>query len=171
MGGCAVARTSPGAIHVTVPSRASGVPEIVNEKNLELYSLFWLDATVKSPELIESHDELRSIINSVDAFERNNDCENALRRVTHGKVFVLVRLSQGLPLLSRIHHLSQIDSIYLYHSDEQIKITREDLDFNKVRSKERLFTDTNCIDLLPSLSLSGPWHLRLVRHGKTISGR
>src|SRR4051794_31986568 len=110
MGGCAVAR-EPRHAQIVVPSIIH-LPKF-DEKNLELYYLFWLDSTVRSPEFIETHDELRSIINHVKIFESNKECQREFEKITNGKIFLIINSTQSLSLLPNIHDHKQLHSIYI----------------------------------------------------------
>jgi hypothetical protein len=108
------------------------LPEIIDEKNLESYYLFWLDSTVRSPEFIETQDELRSIINQVKIFESNIECQKEFEKITNGKIFFIVTCIQASSLLSIIHDHKQLDSIYIYHSGDNIDMERITSQYKKV---------------------------------------
>ena len=100
MGGCA-ARPERMPIHpILVRPVHDILPEIEdNPKNLESYYLFWLDSAVRSPELIETHDELRSIINYLKPMETNTECLVELEKITNGKIFLIANSIHALSIL------------------------------------------------------------------------
>lgn len=134
MGGCA-AREGPvrvrPVITKTVPDVLQ-VPEITDQENLESYYLLWLDSTVKSPEFIEMHDELRSIINYVKIFESNIECQREFGKITNGKIFLIVNCVQGLSLLPLVHDHKQLHSIYVYHNGDNVDMERAATQYRKV---------------------------------------
>jgi hypothetical protein len=131
MGGCAareVPRVRPSIIRTAV----NAFPKIPDQENLESYYLFWLDSTVRSPEFIETQDELRSIINQVKIFESNIECQKEFEKITNGKIFFIVTCIQASSLLSIIHDHKQLDSIYIYHSGDNIDMERITSQYKKV---------------------------------------
>src|SRR5579871_1482769 len=98
MGGCAARGREPVYPSI-VRSVSIAVPKFDDQKNLESYYLFWLDNTARSPEFLESHEELRSIINYLKIFESNKECEKAFEKITNGKIFLITNCHQGSLLL------------------------------------------------------------------------
>jgi len=131
MGGCAA--TGPERVQpVITRAKIEFLPEITDEKNLELYYLLWLDSTVRSPEFIEAHDELRSIINHVKIFESNIQCQNQFEKITNGKIFLIVNCVQSLSLLPIVHDHKQLNSIYIYHNGDSINMEQTATQYKKV---------------------------------------
>ncbi|CAF0981918.1 unnamed protein product [Rotaria sordida] len=132
MGGCA---TRPRA--VVHPSVVRFIPEessiSTDRKNLESYYLFWLDSTVRSPEFIETQDELRAIINYMKIFESNEECEKEFKKIKNGKIFLIVNCVQGLLLLPNIHDHQKLHSIYMYHNHDNVDMNQATNQYNKIR--------------------------------------
>ncbi len=131
MGGCAareVPRVRPSIIRTAV----NAFPKIPDQENLESYYLFWLDSTVRSPEFIETHDELRSIINHVKIFESNLECQIEFEQITNGKIFLIVNCVQSLSLLPIVHDHKQLHSIYVYHNGDSIDMEQTTTQYKKV---------------------------------------
>jgi uncharacterized membrane protein len=116
MGGCAAIPDRNVISPMRVPTVATDLPRIDNQKNLESYYLFWLDSTARSPEYMEIFQNLRSIINFVKIFESTSECQKAVMKVDRGKIFVISHVLQGLILLNAVHDHPQLESIYLYKS-------------------------------------------------------
>jgi len=133
MGGCAA---KEGSVRVrpvvmrTVPDSLL-VPEVTDQKNLESYYLIWLDSTVRSPEFIEMHDELRSIINYVKIFESNIECQREFEKITIGKIFLILNCVQGLSLLPMVHDHKQLHSIYVYHNGDNVDMEQAATQYKK----------------------------------------
>lgn len=113
MGGCS-AREAVRVRPVVYNPSSIDLPDSIERRNLELYHLFWLDTTVRSPEYIETQGELRSIINYLKIFERNNECVQEFGNVAKGKIFLLVNSAQSTSILPIIHDHKQLHSIYIY---------------------------------------------------------
>lgn len=129
MGGCA---TRPSVRQNAIRSFVTDVPEIIEEENLESYYLFWLDETAKSPEYIETHAELRLIIDHLKIFESNIQCLRKFKTVENGKIYLLINCKQSLFLLPRIHDHKQLHSIYIYHNGDNIDMEQTKTKYRKV---------------------------------------
>ncbi|CAF4563733.1 unnamed protein product [Rotaria sp. Silwood1] len=132
MGGCAArprAAVHPAVVRF-IPDES---PISIDRKNLESYYLFWLDSTVRSPEFIETQDELRTIINYMKIFESNEECEKEFKRIKNGKIFLIVNCIQGLLLLPNVHDHQRLHSIYIYHNRDNVDMNQATNQYNKIR--------------------------------------
>lgn len=104
-----------------------------NNKNLETFSLVWLDASVnESSENLSTQKKLRTIINHLRTFESSDDCEIYIRSVSiHDRIVIIVSGISGRQLVPRIHSLRQVRSIYVYCMDRKTN-AQWTKDFNKV---------------------------------------
>jgi hypothetical protein len=84
--------------------------------NLETFSLVWLDASMnKSQDYIVAQQQLRSVINRLNTFLQSEECEQHIRLISHQDRVVLIVSNQlGQRIVSRVHHLPQISSIYVH---------------------------------------------------------
>ncbi|CAF2610615.1 unnamed protein product [Rotaria sp. Silwood2] len=142
MGGCAArprAVVHPSVIRF-VPDDDELPIRSIDRKNLESYYLFWLDSTVRSPEFIETQDELRSIINYMKIFESNDECEKEFKKIENGKIFFIVNCVQGLLLLPKVHDHKQLHSIYMYHNRDNVDMNQIENQYNKIRGIYDLFS-------------------------------
>jgi hypothetical protein len=133
MGGCA-AREEMRVDRVIQRVSIKNLPKVTDQKNLELYYLFWLDSTVRSPEFIETQDELRSIVNYLKTLETNTECLEELNKITKGKIFLIVNSVQSISLLPIVHNHKQLHSIYIYHNGESIDMEQMSTQYKKVFS-------------------------------------
>lgn len=131
MGGCAV-RGPTHVRPVIERTRIDLSPESIEEKNLESYYLFWLDSTVRSPEFIETHNELRSIINHVKIFESNIQCLIEFEKILNGKIFLIINCTESLSLLPKLHNHRYLHSIYIYHNGDNIDMEQAKIQYRKV---------------------------------------
>jgi hypothetical protein len=131
MGGCA-ARERVHVDRVIDRATFKNLPKINEQKNLESYYLFWLDSTIRSPEFMETHDELRSIVNYLKASETNTECLEEFSEITKGKIFLIVNCVQSLSLLPIVHNHKQLHSIYIYHNGDSIDMEQIQSQYKKV---------------------------------------
>ncbi|CAF3939960.1 unnamed protein product [Rotaria sp. Silwood1] len=94
-------------------------------ENLEDLTIVWFDKTVnQSDDCIQFQSRLRHIINYLVVFDDFTECENYLLLVEQEKIFLIVSGTNGESLISKIHHLSKINSIYVFcfkHDDSAKK--------------------------------------------------
>ena len=131
MGGCAV-RDQRLRIPEIVPYAPYNFEGLDDQKNLESYYLFWLDATARSPEFIEAQDELRSMINYVKIFESSAECQRQFSKISSGKIFFIANSIPSLSLLPIIHDHEQLHSIYIYHNDNNTDLAQTTSQYKKV---------------------------------------
>jgi hypothetical protein len=110
----------------------------INHRNLETFSLVWLDSTINnSQENLNTQRRLRTIINHLLTFEDCTSCEDYIRSVSnHDRIVIIVSGLSGRQLVPRIHHLGQVCSIYVYCMDRK---TNEQWtkNFTKVNFKKK----------------------------------
>jgi len=93
----------------------------MEEDNLETFFLVWLDASVDSSEhKLTIQRKLRSSINYLKTFNNENQCENYILSTSNDDRIILIISGQlGRDLVSHIHHLRQISSIYVFCTDRR----------------------------------------------------
>ena len=132
MGGCAATQVTRVVPPIRFDLHPESLPTIDARKNLESYYLIWLDRTARSPEHIETEDDLRSIVNFVQTFDSVAECQSEIEKISKGTIFLLADLSLGLQVLAKIHDHIPLNSVYLY--DTTNKADRPDpLPYNKVK--------------------------------------
>lgn len=98
-----------------LPSPVSiGIP--LNQ-NLEIFSLIWCDADVETVYASRPiHEKLSDLINFQRTFKSVNECEQYICQKTTAidKIILVSSGSFGQDLLNRVHHLPQINAIYVY---------------------------------------------------------
>jgi len=94
---------------------------VLNNTNLETFSLVWLDVSINnSEENLDTQRQLRTIINHLRTFEDSHDCEDYIRSVSnHDRIVIIVSGLSGRQLVPRIHYLLQVCSIYVYCMDRK----------------------------------------------------
>ena len=90
-------------------------------KNLETFSLLWLDAQVETDEENRhAQTQLRNIINYLKTFDNELECEEYISNISpQERVVIIVSGQLGRTIVPRIHHLRQTVSIYIYCKNRQ----------------------------------------------------
>ena len=102
---------------------------VLRNNNFETFSLIWLDQSIPrlSPSIEMKH-ELRHIMDAILAFDDDKICEQYLLCLSENDHVVFLITGQiSHKIVSRLHQISQITSIYLHTSD-----CTQSLTYNKV---------------------------------------
>ena len=86
-------------------------------QNLEVFSLIWCDADVETVYASRPvQEKLLHLINFQRTFKSVNECEQYICQKTTAidKIILVSSGSFGQDLLNRVHHLPQINAIYIY---------------------------------------------------------
>ncbi|CAF1487989.1 unnamed protein product [Rotaria magnacalcarata] len=112
-------------------------------KNLETFSLVWLDPGVNnSKENINVQQQFRACISHLETFDKVDKCERFIRSEPINSRIILVASERLSPdLIPRIHQLSQVFSIYIYGVDKR-KINTWTNTYSKVKA---VLTDVNVL--------------------------
>jgi len=105
-----------------------------DDKNLETFSLIWLDAEVNIKTYnIKAQEELRESMNQLKTYEYAEPCQNDIKSLSDkDRIIFLCSGSLGEKVVPNIHHLRQVYSIYIFclnderhrqWSREYIKVT------------------------------------------------
>ncbi|UJR13245.1 hypothetical protein I4U23_000267 [Adineta vaga] len=98
-----------------------------HDNNLESYSLVWLNGT--KSDYSDNEKRLRQVINHLKIFDDIDQTETYIRSVPKEDRIILLTDDQfSHDIISRIHSLPQIFSIYIYNSETNDWTT----EFNKV---------------------------------------
>ena len=91
----------------------------MQDDNLETHSIIWFDVEIDKT---ENHQrELRSIINHLKIFVDQNQCQEHISSLSsQDRLILIISRQDGRQLISHIHHLRQLSSIYIYSADKQI---------------------------------------------------
>jgi tetratricopeptide (TPR) repeat protein len=89
-------------------------------KNLETFSLLWLDAIVNdSLENIETQQRLRTLINHLKTFQNGDECIQYIESSPKDRFVLIVSGRLGQETIPHIHSLRQVYSIYVYCLDKE----------------------------------------------------
>jgi len=93
----------------------------IQDDNLEIFSLIWLDNSVnQSSENFDCQRKLRASINYLKTFDDNNQCEQYIRNLSQNDRLILIVSGRlGQQILPCIHNLQQVIAIYVYCIDKE----------------------------------------------------
>lgn len=95
---------------------------MTTERTLQNNLLLWIDAKIRDDDTNTQHtlEQLRGIVYRVNLFTQIDDCLPMLHEVKNEKLLIITSESLGSELLKRIHHLPQVDAVYILcdHSDQ-----------------------------------------------------
>lgn len=96
------------------------VKSSLEDKNLETFSLIWLDSEVnKSSHNLSAQRELRQFINQLKTYEDTDKCQNDIQSLTEtDRIIFLCSGSCGEKIVPNIHSLRQVYSIYIFCWDK-----------------------------------------------------
>jgi hypothetical protein len=94
---------------------------LTDDRNLELFSLVWLDISVNSTEEnLNVQQQLRTLFNHLKPFENSNECLQYIRNIPkQNRIILIVSGRLGQEIVPRIHRLRQISCIYVYCMDKE----------------------------------------------------
>jgi hypothetical protein len=84
-------------------------------ENLEDITIVWFDRSVEqSNDCIDFQSRIRHIINYLVVFNDCTACKDYLLSIEQEKIFLIVSGIDGESLVTLVHHLSKINSIYIF---------------------------------------------------------
>ncbi len=102
-------------------------------ENLEDITIVWFDRSVKqSKDCIDFQSRIRHIINNVIIFDDCIACKDNLLSIEQEKIFLIVSENDGESLITSVHHLSKINSIYVF-CFEKIRHKEWSKNYSKIR--------------------------------------
>ena len=106
----------------------------VDDEELEIFGLIWLDDNTQSEDNRDTEQRLRSIINRLKLFQDISQCEKYIKeRSSKDRLVMIVSGRLGRIIVPTIHELRQVITIYVYCMDK--KANEEwSQDFSKVKS-------------------------------------
>ena len=85
-------------------------------KNLETWSLVWLDASIgQRPEDVDAQQKLRSVVNQLQVFGDAHKCKKYIKSLSKDdRLIFIVSEQQGAAIVPRLHSYRQVISIYIF---------------------------------------------------------
>lgn len=88
--------------------------------NLESYACFWLDKDVDTTdENRKTKTQLRSVINHLETFDDDAECEQLIQEIFQEKIVLIVSGAMGRTLIPRIHELKQLLFCFIYCHEKE----------------------------------------------------
>ena len=103
-------QTSTTANNTTAPPQ-------VNVKMVQNVHLIWLDNNIDEDDSVDCRNtiiQLRQVINTINKFTDAEKCIDFINTVTDNKACVIIPGSLKEHIVPQIHHMSQVDSIFIY---------------------------------------------------------
>jgi tetratricopeptide (TPR) repeat protein len=106
----------------TLLTNPADLSESVNARRniLQNFLLVWLDTNidVSNDDFRNSVTNLRRIVNHINIFTKPQKCIDFLSQITEEKAFMIISGSLDQQILTEIHAMSQVDSIYVFCSNK-----------------------------------------------------
>lgn len=92
-----------------------------NIKTIENALLIWLDANINVDDVDCQNTimDLQQVIHTVKTFMNSDDCIQFLENVRDKEIFMITSGSLGKVIMPRVHHMSQVDSIFIFCRNKQ----------------------------------------------------
>lgn len=95
------------------------IPNTVIE-HLELFTLIWLYSSADIQDDRNVQQRLRTIINHVERFTDVETCQKYIEKLSKDdRLVLIVSDCYAQPIVSSIHHLRQVSSIYVYRVNQE----------------------------------------------------
>jgi hypothetical protein len=105
-------QSAPSLINLSLSETVGG--------NVETFSVTWLDSSVNDPENIEIQEKLRLHINCVKVFEKLDECQKYIEKISpNDRTIFVVSGTFGQTIVPCIHNYCQISSIYVFCMDKE----------------------------------------------------
>ncbi|CAF1493037.1 unnamed protein product, partial [Rotaria sp. Silwood1] len=90
------------------------------DMRLEIFYLIWLDSNITAEDNRDTEQRLRSIINRFKKFQDVKECQKYIEHQSQqDRIVMITSGSLGQEIVSSIHKLRQVISIYVYCMDKQ----------------------------------------------------
>ncbi|CAF0940088.1 unnamed protein product [Adineta steineri] len=92
--------------------------EKMDDKQCEIFCLFWLDSNTDTHETRNAEQKLRSVINYLKRFQEVKSCQRDIEQSSHkDRIILIVSGRLGQEIVPSIYQLRQVVSIYVYCMD------------------------------------------------------
>ncbi|CAF4045318.1 unnamed protein product, partial [Adineta steineri] len=134
---------SDGAINIyPFPEDAEGRRRI-NIQRMQNVLLIWLDSNIDETnnDCQNTIKQLQRAINDINTFTDSDQCLEFIETIVNKKACMIISGSLGQHIISRVHIMSQIDSIFIF-CDNQNYHEQWDKEWSKIKG---VFTDIKSI--------------------------
>jgi tetratricopeptide (TPR) repeat protein len=94
----------------------------INMQMVRSFLLIWLDDSIEDENSDDRNtiNQLRRIINIVNTFTDGEDCIQFIQNRQNDKVCMVISGSLGQQIVPRIHHMPQVDSIFIFCGNKEV---------------------------------------------------
>jgi tetratricopeptide (TPR) repeat protein len=87
-----------------------------NIRMVQNVMLIWLDSNIdkENTDCQNTITQLRRVVNDVNTFTDGDQCIQFINTITHNKTCMIISGSLGQHIVSRVHNMSQVDSIFIF---------------------------------------------------------
>ena len=93
---------------------------LIDDDNLEIFSLIWLDSGVDEIHNEDTKQKLQSSLNYFKGFQNGTECQQYIeQRSKDDRLVMIVSGRLGREVVPNIHQLRQVSSIYVFCMDKK----------------------------------------------------
>ncbi|CAF1020500.1 unnamed protein product [Adineta steineri] len=104
------------AKHVSPFSKDAAANRRINMQRMQNVLLIWLDNNINenNADCNNTIKQLKGAVNNVNTFTDDKQCFEFIQTITNNKICMIVSGSLGQHIVSRVHDISQVDSIFIF---------------------------------------------------------
>ena len=112
---------SNGTEQASVQSRSAQIRRRINTQMIQNVLLIWLDENIddNSADCCHIITRLQGVINTISIFTDGDQCIEFLGSMVNEKACMVISDSLGQEIVPRIHHMVQVDSIFIFCNEEK----------------------------------------------------
>ncbi|CAF1370027.1 unnamed protein product [Adineta steineri] len=113
--------TQANAKHVSNFSEDTVANRRIDMQRMQNVLLIWLNnnINVNNADCSNTINQLKRVVNNVNTFTEGEECIEFIQAITNNKVCMIVSGSLGKHIVSHVHHMSQVDTIFIFCSNRE----------------------------------------------------
>ncbi|CAF1246312.1 unnamed protein product [Adineta steineri] len=113
--------TQVDAKHVSTFSKDAIANRRINMQRMQNVLLIWLDSNINDndADCDNTIQQLTRIVNNINTFTDPEECFEFIQTITNNKICMIVSGSLGQHIVSRVHDMSQVDSIFIFCDNQE----------------------------------------------------
>ncbi|CAF3994526.1 unnamed protein product [Adineta steineri] len=102
-------------------SKAVTANRHINMQRMQNVLLIWLDSNIdeNNADCNNTIKQLKRVVNNINTFTEGEQCVEFIQTITNNKVCMVVSGSLGKHIVSRMHDISQVDSIFIFCNNQE----------------------------------------------------
>ncbi|CAF1061444.1 unnamed protein product [Adineta steineri] len=102
-------------------STGATVNQRMNMQRMQNVLLVWLDNNINdsNADCSNTVKQLKRVVNNVNTFTDGKQCVEFIQNITNNKVCMIVSGSLGKHIVPLVHHMSQVDTIFIFCSNRE----------------------------------------------------